>query len=222
MSSPIIFKDRTEAGKKLAEVLKEFENSEAVVLALPRGGVIVAKEISDTLHLPLDIIVTRKIGAPGNDEYAIGAIDLDGNGVWNEAERAYTDKAWLENKVRAEKQEAERRWETYRKGRGVLDLKDKTVIIADDGIATGLTMRAAVGYAKNHGAAKIIIVAPVASADTTRTLEETADDVRILETPIFFSAVGEWYESFPQIPDHEVIELLSPKTVFGESNIDVA
>lgn len=211
MSSPIIFKDRTEAGKKLAEVLKEFENSEAVVLALPRGGVIVAKEISDALHLPLDIIVTRKIGAPGNDEYAIGAIDLDGNGVWNEAERAYADKTWLENKVRAEKQEAERRRETYRKGRGALDLKDKTVIIADDGIATGLTMRAAVGYAKNHGAAKIIIVAPVASADTTRTLEETADDVRILETPIFFSAVGEWYESFPQISDHEVMEVLLPE-----------
>ena len=124
-----IFKNRTEAGKKLAELLSEFKGTDAVVLALPRGGVIVGQEIARALNLPLDIIVTRKIGAPGNDEYAIGAIDINGNGSWNEAERSYVDKKWLAEKIVSEKKEAERRWNAYRKGRDPLDLKNKTIII---------------------------------------------------------------------------------------------
>lgn len=147
-----VFKNRTEAGKKLAELLNDFKNTNAIVLALPRGGVVVAKEIAMALNLPLDIIVTRKIGAPGNNEYAIGAIDINGTGSWNEAEREYVDKKWLEHKVALEKEEALRRWSTYRKGMGSLNLKSKKVIIVDDGIATGLTMQAAVAYAKTEGA----------------------------------------------------------------------
>ncbi|OHA79103.1 MAG: hypothetical protein A2747_01185 [Candidatus Yonathbacteria bacterium RIFCSPHIGHO2_01_FULL_44_41] len=211
MSFPIIFKDRSEAGKKLAEVLTEFKNSSAIVLALPRGGVMTGKEIAEALSLPLDIIVTRKIGAPGNDEYAIGAIDLDGNGVWNEMEHAYVDKKWLEAKIASEKIEAKRRWDTYRKGRGELDLKNKVVIIVDDGIATGLTMQAAVAYAKHKGAERIIVAVPVASAESVRTLKNSAD-VRTIETPTFFSAVGEWYEDFPQVSDKEVVSALAPKS----------
>ncbi len=140
MSSSTIFKDRIDAGKKLAVVLSDFKNTDAIVLALPRGGVVVAKEVAYELGLPLDIIVTRKIGAPGNDEYAIGVIDITGAGVWNEAERAYVDTKWLDQKIESEKKEAMRRFETYRKGMGALNIKNKTIIIVDDGIATGLTM----------------------------------------------------------------------------------
>jgi predicted phosphoribosyltransferase len=208
MSSSIIFKDRSDAGKKLAELLSEFKNTGAIVLALPRGGVVVGQEIAKILRLPLDIIVTRKIGAHGNDEYAIGAIDINGNGIWNEAEREYADPKWLERKVAKEKEEALRRWSAYRKGRGALDLKNKTAIIVDDGIATGLTMQAAVAHAKNAGADKVVVAVPVASSESVRVIKKAAD-VRVFETPVFFSAIGEWYEDFPQVSDDEVISALT-------------
>lgn len=204
MSSPIIFKDRTEAGKKLVGLLQEFKNTDAIILAIPRGGTVVAKEVSTALNLPLDIIVTRKIGAPENEECAIGAIDILGNAVWSEYEHINHDTRLIQNKIEAEKKEAIRRWETYRKGRGVLDLKNKTVIIIDDGIATGLTTRAAVEYTKHEGARRIVVAAPVASEDAVRALGNIAD-VRVFEIPPYFSAVGEWYEDFPQVSDQEVI-----------------
>ncbi|MEK7493519.1 MAG: phosphoribosyltransferase family protein [Patescibacteria group bacterium] len=208
MLSSHIFKDRTEAGNQLAAILAKFKGSNAIVLALPRGGVIVAKEISRALDLPLDIIVTRKIGAPENDEYAIGAIDIEGDGVFNESEKARIDKKWLEHKILAEKKEAERRWNTYRKGRGPLKLLGKTAIIVDDGIATGLTMEVAIDYAKRQGAQKVIIAVPVASPDTLYKFKDKAE-IFALETPAFFSAVGEWYENFPQVSDEEVVVALA-------------
>lgn len=208
MSSLTIFKDRTEAGKKLAEILNDFKNSNAVVLALPRGGAVIGQEVAKALNLPLDVIITRKIGAPGNDEYAIGAIDLDGNGVWNEYERTAVNQTWLKNKIATERKEAERRWRIYHKGGGPLDLKDKIAIIVDDGIATGLTMQAAVMYVKKEGAEKIIVAVPVSSTESVRTISKTAE-VRTVETPTFFSAVGEWYKDFPQISDQEVIKILN-------------
>ncbi|MBI5077983.1 MAG: phosphoribosyl transferase [Candidatus Yonathbacteria bacterium] len=203
-----VFKNRTEAGKKLAALLVNYKGSNAIVLALPRGGVVIGKEIARELNLPLDIIVTRKIGAPGNDEYAIGAIDILGNGVFGTGEKELVDKKWLENKITAEKKEAERRWVAYRTGRGSLDLKGKTVIIVDDGIATGLTMQAAALYAKQIGAEKIVVAIPVASSESVRNIKNMAE-VRVLETPLFFSAVGEWYEDFPQVSDQEVVAALS-------------
>ncbi|MBI5401183.1 MAG: phosphoribosyl transferase [Candidatus Yonathbacteria bacterium] len=205
----MIFKNRSEAGKKLAHLLEDMRGTNAIILALPRGGVIVAKELASALNLPLDIIVTRKIGAPGNDEYAIGAIDIDGEGVWSEFERAQVDRTWLAKKIESEKKEAERRWQKYRGTRSPFDLHGKTAIIVDDGIATGLTMRAAVAYAKRKGAQKVVVAVPVAAADSARNLKTEAD-VRILETPVFFSAVGEWYEEFPQTEDNEVISALAP------------
>lgn len=203
-----IFKNRTEAGKKLAELLLEFKNSNAIVLALPRGGVVTGKEVASILNIPLDIIVTRKIGAPNNEEYAIGAIDIEGNGVWNERECENINKKWIENKIATEKKEAVRRWETYRKGKGVLALQGRTVIVVDDGIATGLTMQAAVAYAKHKDAERIIVAVPVASAESVRALQNVAETY-VIEAPIFFSAVGEWYEDFPQVSDQEVIEALA-------------
>lgn len=204
----IVFNNRTEAGKKLADILSDLRGTDAIVLALPRGGVVVANEVAHELGLPLDIIVTRKIGAPGNDEYAIGAIDLDGEGVWNEAERSQVDKAWLAKKIESEKKEAERRWHAYRGTRGTLELKGKTAIIVDDGIATGLTMRAAVAYVKRKGAQKVIVAVPVSAEDSLRAIKKEAE-LRVIETPVLFFAVGEWYEEFPQISDNEVISALA-------------
>lgn len=209
MSLPQIFKDRIEAGQRLATLLSDCREANAIILAIPRGGVIVAKEIAKILNLPLDIIVTRKIGAPKNDEYAIGAIDISGNGIWNEDEKTRVDKKWLANKILAEKKEVERRWNTYRKGRSALNLHGKTAIIVDDGIATGLTMEVAIEYVKKEGAQKIIVAVPVASADIVRSLKNKAD-MRVLEIPYFLGAVGEWYKDFPQVSDKEVIATLSP------------
>lgn len=207
-----IFKDRTEAGKKLAEVLSEFKNTNAIVLALPRGGVVVGAEIAQVLDLPFDIIVTRKIGAPGNSEYAIGAIDIEGNGVFNETETTNIDKKWLEDEIAKERREAERRWKEYRGTRGTLNLTSKTAIIVDDGIATGMTMRAAVQYAKKLGAQKVIVAVPVASADSVQEIKKDAE-VRTLKTPALFFAVGQFYEDFPQVEDERVIYILAASKV---------
>ena len=208
MSLPGIFKDRSEAGKKLAKLLHEFKNTHTIILALPRGGVVVGAEVARTLNLPLDIIVTRKIGAPGNPEYAIGAIDIEGNGVFNEAEIANVDREWLENEIAKEKQEAERRWKEYRGKRGPLDLANKTAIIIDDGIATGMTMKAALRYVKKLGAQKIVVAAPVASLSTLAEFKQEVE-VRTLENPELFFAVGQFYEDFPQVSDKEVIQALA-------------
>jgi len=203
-----IFKNRTEAGKKLADVLSEFKDTNAIVLALPRGGVVVGAKVAHALNLPLDIIVTRKIGAPGNPEYAIGAIDIEGNGVFNESEKANVDKEWLKEEIAKEKKEAERRWHEYRGARGPLELMNKTAIIVDDGIATGMTMKAAIRYAKASGAHNVVVAVPVAALDSAQTLKTEAE-VRTLETPALFFAVGQFYEDFPQITDEEVISTLS-------------
>ncbi|HAT68110.1 MAG TPA: phosphoribosyltransferase [Candidatus Yonathbacteria bacterium] len=203
-----IFKNRIEAGKKLAERLAEFKETNAIILALPRGGIITGAEVAHALDLPLDIIVTRKIGAPGNEEYAIGAIDIEGTGVFSESEAAYVDKEWLNKEITKEKQEAERRWQEYRGTRGPLELVGKTVVIVDDGIATGMTMKAAVRYAKKLGAQNVIVAVPVAPQSTVAELKQEVD-VRTLETPVLFFAVGQFYEDFPQISDQEVIRLLS-------------
>lgn len=208
MSLPGIFKDRNEAGKKLADRLAEFKGSNAIILALPRGGVVTGAEVARALNLPLDIIVTRKIGAPGNEEYAIGAIDMEGTGVFNESETAYVDKEWLNKEIAKEKQEAERRWREYRGTRGPLELAGKTAIIVDDGIATGMTMKAAVRYAKKLGVQNVIVAVPVAPLSTVAELKQEVD-VRTLETPVLFFAVGQFYENFPQISDQEVVNLLS-------------
>lgn len=203
-----IFKNRVEAGKKLAEHLTEFKGTNAIILALPRGGVIIGAEVAHALNLPLDIIVTRKIGAPGNEEYAIGAIDIEGSGVFNESETAGVNKEWLNKEIAKEKQEAERRWREYRGTRGPLDLAGKTAIIVDDGIATGMTMKAAARYAKKLGSQKVVIAVPVAPLSTVAELKQEAD-VHTLETPSLFFAVGQFYEDFPQIEDKEVIQALA-------------
>lgn len=203
-----LFKDRQEAGQKLAKILEDFKGKNAIVLALPRGGVVVGAEIARALDLPLDIIVVRKIGLPESEEYAIGAIDIDGDGVWNEEELKKVNKEWLAQKIQKEKEEAERRLNLYRQGRAPLDLKGKIAIIVDDGIATGLTIKSAIRYAQKLGAQKVVVASPMAPQETVDDLKKEADEIRVLETPAFFFAIGQFYEAFPQVEDEEVVKIL--------------
>lgn len=204
----MIFKNRIQAGEELAKKLSQFKNSaEAVILGLPRGGVVVAAVVAKKLSRPLDIIVPRKIGAPGNPEFAIGAITEDGEAVLDEASIAawQIPAEYVRQEIIKEKQEAQRRLQLYRGGRAPLNLKNKIAILVDDGIATGATMRAAIVSARAKGAKKVIIAAPVVAADTLEALRKEADEVIFLDAPIYFGAVGAFYENFEQVEDKEVL-----------------
>jgi len=207
-----VFRDRAEAGKLLARALAEYAGrKDVVVLGLPRGGVPVAAEVARVLKAPLDVLVVRKLGAPGQEELAIGAISEGGVRVLNE--RLVRDlglsRAAIERISADEERELKRRVAAYRGGHVALEVEDKTVIAVDDGVATGATMRAGLQALRALGAAHIIAAAPVGAADSVAALEEDADEVVVLETPAWFSAVGQWYEDFGQTTDEEVRALLA-------------
>lgn len=201
-----IFKDRESAGRLLAQRLK---NTKAdIILGIPRGGVVVAKEVATLLNLPLDILVTRKIGAPWQKELALGAVDPDGEVVWDEKliQEVGARSEELRNEIQEQWKELKRREDIYRVGKTDVDVNDKTVILVDDGIATGSTTLSAVKYLKRHNA-KIILAVPVASKDAVDKLSEEAE-VIVLSLPEGFSAVGEFYQHFLPVSDEEVIQLL--------------
>lgn len=205
----MVFIDRRDAGIQLAAALKKFKGKKDVLLfALPRGGVVLGAEVAKGLGLPFDVIVTRKIGAPENPEYAIGALSETGEIIWNEAERAAHDPQVLEKIVREETAEAARRIKKYRQGRELPNMDGKTVIIVDDGVATGLTIRAAIAAAKAKKADRIVIAVPHGARDSLKLLRREADEVIALEEPSWYGAVGAFYRVFPQTEDEEVIELL--------------
>ncbi|OGY42076.1 MAG: hypothetical protein A2Y82_02305 [Candidatus Buchananbacteria bacterium RBG_13_36_9] len=213
------FEDRADAGQKLAAKLIQYKNQkDALILALPRGGVVTAFEIARDLNLPLDIVVPRKIGAPQNEEYAIGAITESGEGIFNQEAIASLNitKDYLEQTIAKEKKEAQRRLETYRQDRPPLNLSAKAVIIIDDGIATGLTMRAAIKSIREKKAKKIIVAVPVSAQDSLKTIKEEADEVICLHAPLFFGAVGAFYKDFRQTTDEEVIDLMKKSINFGK------
>lgn len=204
-----MFLDRKDAGIKLSEKLSAYKNNtNVIVLALPRGGVVLGSEVAKKLGVPLDIVVPRKIGSPDNPEYAIGAITESGVSIFNEAEKAKTDPKWLKAKVEKEKLEALRRQKTYRDKKSFPNLLNKIVIIVDDGIATGLTMRAAVTAIRNQNPAKIVVAVPVSTKDSAMDLRNTVDEFITLEIPSFFGAVSQFYKNFPEVTDKEVIKLL--------------
>lgn len=212
----MIFKNRTDAGLKLAEKLEKYKDvPNTVVLALPRGGIVVGYEVAKILNLPLDIVVPRKIGAPGNPEFAIGAVTESGEVILNEEVLGISDE-YLKTEVEKEKQEAERRLKLYRGGRPPLDLKNKTVIISDDGLATGLTMRAAIATAKKLGAKKIVVAIPVAPPDAVELIKKEVDEIFYLDASPLFGAVGAFYQEFGQTTDEEVIDLLKQSENFGK------
>ncbi len=205
-----MFKDRHEAGHRLAEKLAVYAGKDAVVLALPRGGIVTGAEIARALKLPLDILAVRKIGYPSDPEYAIGAIDEHGMVLWNEEETRTLPKTALDDEAKKEEAEAKRRSETYRAGRASFSLSGKIAILVDDGVATGLTMRLAVRAVKNQNPAKIVVATPIAPAEAIAELKEDgANEIIVLEPPeTFMDAIGAHYEDFPQVEDAEVIRLL--------------
>ncbi len=206
-----MIRDRHDAGAQLAQKLQKYKNTDAIVLALPRGGVVVGYEVARALSLPFDIIATRKIGHPSNSEYAIGAVDANGLTVFNETEIASVDGLWLKEEIGKQKKEAERRTKIYRGSKAHIDIAGKIAIIVDDGIATGYTMRLAVRAAKKGNPEKIIVAVPVASLESvTEIKREGADEIILLESPEeFLGAVGAHYQEFDQVEDGEVISLLN-------------
>jgi putative phosphoribosyl transferase len=205
------FLNRREAGKELAERLSAYKNQKAVaVLALPRGGVPVAYEVACALGAPLDVFLVRKLGVPGHQELAMGAIASGGVRVLNDdVVDWYGVPASVIDAVAVEEQaELERRERAYRDDRPPLEMNGRTVILIDDGLATGSTMKAAVKAVRIHTPARIVVAVPVGAPDTCRELADIADEVVCVRTPEPFSAVGLWYRDFGQTTDVEVRELL--------------
>jgi predicted phosphoribosyltransferase len=202
------FKDRVEAGKSLAKALDKYKGEDVVIYALPRGGVILGYEIARELHAPLDLIITRKIGYPGNEECAVCAVAEDGHMICDQSAASILDPEWLKDQAKKEMLEARRRREVYLKGQEAIKAEGKIAIIVDDGVATGLTLLLAIGELKHRNPKKIVVAVPVASRDAAARIGEEADDLVALEVPVYFQAVGAYYQSFPQTSDEEVISLL--------------
>jgi putative phosphoribosyl transferase len=214
----MIFNDRTDAGKQLSKHLTKFKGkSDTIIIGLPRGGVVTAYEIAKNLSLPMDIIAPRKIGAPYNPELAVGAVTEDGSIILNNDIMASLDLKLSDIKatIDQEKHESERRINLYRKGRKDLDLKGKTVILVDDGIATGATMHAAVASAKARKAKTIIIAVPVASPQAIEQIRPLVDDIICLIATDQFFGISAFYKYFPQIEDEQVIELMNRPDIVG-------
>jgi putative phosphoribosyl transferase len=206
------FANRAEAGRLLAAELKKYKSqSGLVVLGLPRGGVPVASAIASALHAPLDVLPVRKLGMPGQKELAIGAIAPGGIRVLHKAliKRAQVPAAAIEKIAAEERLVLEQRERLYRAGRPALQLRDQTVIVVDDGIATGATMHAALKAVKQQQPKSVIAAVPLASVEAWEVLAGEADEVVCLATPEPFYAVGLWYEEFPQVADEEVRRLLA-------------
>src|SRR6266436_8418535 len=205
------FPNRIEAGRLLAEKLEKYaDRDDVIVLGLPRGGVPVANEVAERLRAPLDVFIVRKLGVPGFEELAAGAIASGGVRVLNEDVMRtipYADAA-IEAVTIKETAELQRREQIYRDGRPAPELRDRIVILVDDGLATGATMRAAVKALRESSAAKIVVAVPVGPPDTCREIEQQADETICLSTPEFFQAVGQYYEDFSQTRDEDVRELL--------------
>jgi predicted phosphoribosyltransferase len=209
------FKDRRDAGRILAQDLSAYAGrSDVIVVALPRGGVPVAYEVALALSTPLDIFLVRKLGLPGHEELAVGAIASGGIRVLNEdiIHALYVPEEMINNVARHELRELQRREQLYRGERPALDVHDKTVILIDDGLATGASMRAAVAGLRAQQPARIVIAVPAAAPETCNAFEFKVDEIICSITPEPFLGVGRWYEDFSQITDEQVRALLDEAT----------
>ena len=205
------FADRSEGGHRLAEALERYRgDADAMVIALPRGGVVTGEAIAEDLDLPLDVLVVRKLGAPGREELAMGAIGPAGVRVLNEdvVRTMGISAAEIEAETRRARIELERRERLYRGSRPPIDFAGKTVILVDDGLATGSTMAAAIAVIRRREPARIVLAIPVAPMDTLEGFRFAVDELVYLETPEPFMAVGYWYIDFSQVSDEEVIAIL--------------
>jgi predicted phosphoribosyltransferase len=209
------FLNRREAGRVLAARLAQYaKRPDVIVLALPRGGVPVAHEVAQALAAPLDVFLVRKLGVPGHEEYAMGAIASGGVRVLNEdvLDALSIPPAIVDAVAALEQQELERRERLYRGDRPAPDVRGRAVILVDDGLATGATMHAAIKALRQQGAGRVVVAVPIAPPDACNQLREVVDDVVCAVTPEPFRAVGLWYEDFSQTTDDEVRELLARGT----------
>jgi predicted phosphoribosyltransferase len=205
-----IFADRAEAGERLAAALAEFAGEDVVVLAIPRGGVIVGEVVARALGAPLDVVIPRKIRAPGNPELGLGAIAPGVRVLDDRIVGALgVTREYLEREIAAQEREIERRQVTYRAGRPPLDVRGKVALVVDDGIATGGTAAAALRWAGSRGAREVVLAIPVAPPASLERLRDEADRIVVLATPEPFLAVGEWYRAFDQTTDDEVVSALA-------------
>ena len=205
----MIFENRVEAGQRLAAALDRYRGPDTIVLAVPRGGVVVGCEVAAFLGAPLDVIIPRKIGAPGQPELAIGAIGDDVS-VLDEETIMYlhVSEAYIRDEIERQRHEIERRWHLYREDRPFPDVRGKTVILVDDGVATGHTTMAAARALRKKNPGKLVLAVPVAPPESVARLRPEVDELVVLETPEPFFSVGSWYDEFAQTTDAEVIELL--------------
>lgn len=207
----MLFAHREAAGWQLAKLLLAYKaRPKTMVLGLPRGGVVTAAVVARELHLPLDIVCARKIGVPGNPEFGIGAITEDGVGYYDESsiESLGISAEYLQAESQRQQKEAQRRATVYRHNRPALDFSGGTVILVDDGIATGATMMAAIEYVRRRGAAEVVVAVPVLPFDSLDRFSRSADQLIYVSAPAHFMAVGEFYEKFDPTEDKEVISLL--------------
>jgi putative phosphoribosyl transferase len=205
-----IFKDRKDAGAELAYRLKDYKDrKDVIVLALPRGGVVTGYEMASYLNCPLDVIIVRKLGFPGQPELAIGAVSETGTVILNESIISFgVTEDYIQDEISRQKKVIEKRVGLYRKGQKIPDLKGKIIILIDDGAATGATAKAAISTLKLEGIEKLIVALPVAPPDTADELRRMADEFICLETPYDFMAVGSYYQDFAQVTDEEVVDIL--------------
>jgi predicted phosphoribosyltransferase len=208
----IVFADRVEAGRKLAARLLKYKDQQPVVLGVPRGGVPVAFEVARALNAPLDVIIVRKLGAPGQPELGVGAV-VDGDHPETILNREVmsalrVSRTYLEREIHNQLKEIERRNRLYRAGRARIELKNRTVIVVDDGIATGGSIRAALRGIRQQAPKKVVLAVPVGPADTIESLRGEVDEIVCLSTPPTFFGIGEFYSDFHQLADGEVIRLL--------------
>jgi putative phosphoribosyl transferase len=214
----MLFEDRHDAGRQLAAKLGRYAGRpDVIVLALPRGGVPVGYEVARALGAPLDLFLVRKLGVPGREELAMGAIASGGVRVLNDdvVRELGIPQRWVDEVTADEAAELRRREAAYRDGRPAPDVRGKAVILVDDGLATGASMRAAIAALRQLGPARIVVAVPVAAAQTCKEFRSEADEVVCAETPEPFYAVGTWYEDFSQTTDDEVRDLLSRAPTAG-------
>lgn len=207
----MLFKDRKDAGIQLAERLSHFRGREnIIVLALPRGGVVVGAEVARALACPLDIIIIRKLGFPGQPELAIGAVPETGSVVLNENIIALggVSEGYIKKEISREQEEIARRKALYRGGRDIPQTSGKTVIITDDGVATGATLKAAISALKEEKPARLVAALPVSSEEAESAISPMVDDWVCLHTPEEFLSIGSYYKDFTQVNDEEVVEIL--------------
>ena len=205
-----MFVDRKDAGEKLSIALKKFKDENPIVLAIPRGGIVTAYETIKKLGFQWDLIIPRKIGLPHNKEVAIGAVSLDGTYILNEEyiDMLNISQEYIKKEVFEQIEEMKRRLNKYKGNENFPNVKNKTVLIIDDGIATGFTIQAAIKSIKKHNAKKIILAVPVGPQDTISLLEKIVDEVICLHIPYEFYAVGSYYKRFEQTTDEEVINIV--------------